>query len=104
MGARADARIAVRIFGVPIACSKGINDAWRQIADRARSQLAARFGDAVYVEYYDLFSPDMDCFPEVTAKVQDGAQVPMVFVGADLLSSGGKVSIPAIVKRVEALL
>jgi hypothetical protein len=99
-----DSKLVVRIFGVPIACSRGITDAWRQVAERAKSQLAARFGDAVSVEYHDLFSPDMDLFPEVTAKVAEGAQVPLVFLGAELLSSGGKVSIPAIARRIEALL
>jgi len=101
---QAKSRMVVRIFGVPIACSKGITDAWRQIAERAKTQLTARFGDAVSVEYYDLFSKDMDRFPGVTKKVQEGAQVPLVFVDADMVSSGGKVSIPAIARRLEALI
>jgi len=58
----------------------------------------------VSVEYYDLFSPEMGRFPEVLALVKagDGA-VPLVFVGDELLSAGGKVSVPAIRRRLEAL-
>ncbi len=103
MDACAKPPITVRIFGVPIACSKGVTDAWRQVADRAKVQLAARFGDSVSVEYYDLFSPDMDRFPEVMEKVKGGAQVPLILVGNEMLSAGGKVSIPAIARHIEGL-
>ena len=92
--------IIVRVFGVPMACSKGIVDAWRNVANQARGQLAARFGDRVIVEYYDLMAPEMDRFPEVLKKVAEGAEVPLVFIGDDLFSSGGKVSVPAIARRV----
>lgn len=60
--------------------------------------------DRVTVEYYDLMSPEMERFPEMLAKVSEGAQVPLVFVGDDLLSSGGKVSVPAIAKHLSSLL
>ena len=96
--------VVVRIFGVPMACSKGVVDAWRNVANQASGQLARRFGDRVTVEYYDLMSADMDRFPEVLAKVSAGAQVPLVIVGDDLLSSGGKVSVPAIAKHLSSLL
>ena len=96
--------VVVRIFGVPMACSKGVVDAWRNIANQARGQLTARFGDRVIVEYYDLMSPEMDKFPEVLEKVAAGAQVPLVFVGKELFSSGGKVSVPAIAKQVRGML
>jgi hypothetical protein len=87
-----------------MACSKGVVDAWRNVANQARGQLAMRFGDRVTVEYYDLMSPDMDRFPEVLAGVNAGAQVPLVYVGSELLSSGGKVWIPVIAKHVGSLL
>ncbi|MGE5579935.1 MAG: hypothetical protein ACM3WU_07820 [Bacillota bacterium] len=96
--------IVVRIFGVPMACSKGTVDAWRNVAKQASGQLAVRFGDRVIVEYYDLMSPDMDRFPEVLARVGEGAQVPLVYVGSDMLSSGGKVSVPLIAKHINDLL
>jgi len=87
-----------------MACSKGVVDVWRNLANQARGQLAVRFGDQVAVEYYDLMSPDMDRFPEVLAEVSAGAQVPLVFIGEELLSSGGKLSIPAIAKRLSDML
>ena len=96
--------VAVRIFGVPTACATGVSDAWREVADWARKQLTARFGERVSVEYHDLFSPEMDRFPQVMALVSSGeGQVPLVFVGKDLLSSGGKVSVPAIRRQLEDL-
>lgn len=93
--------IVVRVFGTPIACSKGVIDAWRNVSRQAAGQLAARFGESVTLEYYDLFSADMDRFPEVLAKVQEGAAIPLVFIGQDLISAGGKISVPAIARQIE---
>ncbi|MGQ9684458.1 MAG: hypothetical protein ACUVX9_18175 [Anaerolineae bacterium] len=96
--------IPVRIFGLPTACATGVTDAWREVAGWARQQLTARFGQQVNVEYYDLFSPEMDRFPEVLALVKEGSgAVPLVFVGDELLSAGGKVSVPDIRRRLEAM-
>lgn len=99
-----DHSISVCIFGVPTACATGVTDAWREVAAWARRQLTVRFGEQVSVEYYDLFSPAMDRFPEVVALVAAGqGQVPLVFVDGELLSSGGKISVPAIRRQLEAL-
>ena len=94
----------MRIVGVPGACPSGISEPWRDVARWAAKQLAARFGERVVVEYYDLFSPEMDRFPEAVTLVRRGeAGLPLVFVGDTLLSAGGKVSVPAIRKALEAL-
>jgi hypothetical protein len=93
--------VVVRIIGVPIACAGGVTEAWKNVARQVSAQLAARFGDRVRVEYYDLFAPEVDRFPEVLAKVGEGAQVPLVFIGSELLSSGGKVSGPAIAQYID---
>ena len=100
-----DQAIPVRIFGAPLAaCAGGEADAWRKVAGWARGQLTTRFGQQVSVEYYDLFSPEMDRFLEVLALVQEGeGEVPLVFVSDELLSSGAKISVPAIRRRLEAL-
>ena len=102
-GERRDGRgqVVVRIIGVPTACAEGVTEAWKKVARQASAQLAARFGDRVRVEYYDLFAPEVDSFPEVLAKVGQGAQIPLVFVGSELLSSGGKVSVPAIAGYID---
>jgi len=92
----------VRIIGVPSRCPTGL-EPWRAIAGWVQKQLTARFGDQVVVEYYDLFSPEMDRFPEMLALVQrGGGGVPLVLIGEEILSSGGKVSVPAIRRALEA--
>lgn len=86
--------IVVHIIGAPIFCKEGVKDAWREVAEWAAGQLEARFGEAVQVKYYDLF--DVDC-----PSIPPGAQLPMVLIDGDVLSSGGKISIPAIRKKIE---
>ncbi|MCZ7573573.1 MAG: hypothetical protein M5U01_33900 [Ardenticatenaceae bacterium] len=47
-------------------------------------------------DYFDLFDPACPPLPA-------GAQLPLVLVNGDLLSSGGQISMPAIRRRLEAL-
>lgn len=86
----------VQIIGTLVACADGIKDSWREVAGWTAEKLAARFGDAVRVEYFDLFDPDCPPLPE-------GAQLPLVLVNGQVLSSGGKISIPAINRHLEKL-
>lgn len=86
----------VQIIGAPIACATGVKDTWREIAAWAAEQIHARFGDQVRVEYYDLFDPGCPTLPP-------GAQLPVIFVAGEVLSSGGKVALPLIRRRLEAL-
>jgi hypothetical protein len=86
----------LQIIGAPIACKEGVKDSWREVAEWAAEQLKARFGESVQVQYYDLF--DANCPP-----IPTDAQLPLVLVNAEVLSSGGKISIPAIRKRIEML-
>ena len=88
--------IAVQIIGAPMVCADGVKDTWRDIAKHAADQLTARFGDKVRVQYFDLF--DADC-PALPAH----AQLPLVLIEGEVQSSGGKISTPAIRKRIEAL-
>ena len=88
--------VTVQIIGAPIACSGGVKDSWREVAKWAAGQLKAKFGDAVQIRYFDLF--DADCPP-----MPAGAQLPLVLVNGEVLSSGGKISVPAIRKKIEAL-
>jgi hypothetical protein len=48
------------------------------------------------VQYFDLFDPASPPIPV-------GAQLPLVLVDGNLISSGGKISIPLIRKYVEQL-
>lgn len=90
------AYIVVQIIGAPIACSDGVKDSWREVAGWASGQLKARFGDAVSVEYYDLFDAGCPTIPR-------DMQLPLVLVNGQMLSSGGKISVPLIRKQIDAL-
>jgi disulfide oxidoreductase YuzD len=72
-----------------------MKESWREVAAWARAQLARRYGDAVRVIYFDLFDPACPALPP-------GAQLPLVLVDGELVSSGGKISLPTIRRRLEA--
>jgi len=91
-----DAQVIVTIIGAAIACKEGINDSWREVAGWAARQLTTRCGEAVQVKYYDLFDPECPVIPS-------GTQLPLVLVNGDVISNGGKISVPAIRKRIEGL-
>ncbi len=96
--------ITVRVFGVPTASSCGPQDAWQDATSWIARSLKTQFGEQVCVEYYDLFSAALDAFPNVMELVARGeAQPPLIFVGDELLSSGGPISGPAIRRRLETL-
>ena len=89
--------VLIQIIGAPVACKEGVKDSWREVARWAQGQLKARFEDAVQVKYHDLF--DADCPP-----IPADAQLPLVLAEGDVVSSGGKISVPAIRRAIEALL
>ena len=80
----------------PVACADGVNETWRDTAKHAADRLRARFGEAARLQYFDLFDPACPALPA-------GAQLPLVMIEGEVLSSGGKISAPAIRKRIEAL-
>jgi hypothetical protein len=86
----------VHIIGAPVACAEGVKDTWRDVAKHAADQLSTRFGNRVRIRYFDLFDADCPALP-------DEAQLPLVLLNNEVLSSGGKISVPAIRKRIEAL-
>ena len=90
-------KILVQIIGAPIACKDGVKDSWRDVAKWAIGQLKGHFGEAVDAHYFDLF--DADC-PSLTKD----AQLPLVLVNNEVLSSGGKISIPAIRRKIESIM
>jgi hypothetical protein len=89
--------IIVQIVGAPIACKDGVKDTWRETAHWAGGQLHQRFGENVQVQYFDLFDPDCPSMPV-------DAQLPLVLVNGVVLTSGGKLSVPVIRRKIEALL
>ena len=89
--------IAIQIIGAPTAaCGAGVADTWRDLSAWVAGQLTTRFGSAVRVTYFDLLDPACPQLPP-------GAQLPLVLVNGETLSSGGKISVPAIRKRLEAI-
>ncbi len=90
------APLLVQIIGAPLACKEGVKDSWREVADWAAGQLRQRFGENVQARYYDLFDPDCP-------QIQPGVQLPLVMVNGEVLSSGGKISVPAIRRKIEKI-
>ncbi len=91
-----DLPAVVQIIGAPIACKERVKDTWREVASWAAGQLHARFGDQVCVQYFDLFDSGVPRMPP-------DAQLPVVLVNGEVVSTGGKISVPAIRKRLESL-
>jgi hypothetical protein len=89
--------IIVQIIGAPIACKDGVKNSWREVAKWAADQLKGHFGEAVDARYFDLF--DADCPP-----IPVDAKLPLVLINSEVLTSGGKISIPAIRRKIESLM
>ena len=88
--------ILVQIIGAPIACKEGVKDTWREVAEWADGQLQQRFGKGVQVQYFVLFDPACPPMPS-------GAQLPLVLVNGEVLTMGGKISVPAIRRKIEMI-
>ena len=89
------APIVVQIVGAPIACAQGVQDSWRETAAWAAGQLRTRYGESVRVDYFDLFDPDVPPLPPQ-------AQLPVIIVNGLVVGSGGKISMPAIRRQIDA--
>jgi hypothetical protein len=82
----------------------GATDAWQAAAETVRRRLISAFGPQVQVEYYTASSPEISRFPQALALIRLGnPPLPLVFIGDDLFSTGGKLLIPEISRRLEAL-
>jgi disulfide oxidoreductase YuzD len=85
----------VAIIGAPVSCGDEVKDTWRELARWVAAQLRRRYGDSVQVEYHDLFDPECPPLPP-------DAQLPLVMVNGEVLTSGGKLSLPLIRRAVDA--
>ena len=93
--------LSVLVVGVPSPAGCSPAQTWRTAAGTVRSRLAGRFGEAVSVEYAELFSPDMSRHPDIEAKVASGdALPPLVVIDGRLRFSGGKLNLSAIERAV----
>ena len=89
--------VLVQIVGAQVACAEGMKDTWREVSTWAAGQLKAHFGDAVQVKYYDLF--DVDCPP-----MPANGQLPLVMIDSEVISSGVKISMPLIRRKIESMI
>jgi len=87
--------VRVVIVGAPVACGPEVKDTWRELSAWVGDQLRSRFGEAVVVEYVDLLDPACPSLPA-------DAALPLVLVDDQVLSSGGKLSVPVIRRAVES--
>lgn len=88
--------VEVVIVGAPVACGAEVEDTWRDLSAWVGGQLQHTYGDAVRVVYFDLFEPGCPPLPP------DAAELPLVLVDGNVLTSGGKLSVPLIRRAVEA--
>lgn len=84
----------VIIVGSLIACTEGLLDSWREVSGWVSDQLITRFGEQVSVEYFDLLDEKCPALPE-------GAQLPVVFLNGEVISNGGKISVPLISRKIK---
>ncbi|MBP6472530.1 MAG: hypothetical protein KA773_18930 [Chloroflexi bacterium] len=87
---------SIQIIGSPVACADGVKETWRDLAGWIGGKLRGQYGTAVTFIYYDLFDPDCPPLPPDT-------QLPLVLVNGDIVTSGGKLSMPAIRRHLDAL-
>ena len=68
-------------------------------------RLARMYPGKLRFEYVDMLDPRLDRFPEVLEKVSaEGLQLPLVYVGDELFSAGGKINGPGLRHRIEQIL
>ena len=88
--------IRVKVVGAPIACKDGLKETWREVTTWTADRLKTQYGDQISVQYIDLFDPDCPPIPA-------NSQLPVVLINEGVVSSGGKISIPLIRKKIEEL-
>ncbi len=87
--------VHIQIVGAPVACAEGVKQTWRDLGLYLADRLREQYGSVIEVGYYDLFDPSCPTIPP-------DAQLPLVLVNGDVLTSGGKLSMPAIRRHLEA--
>lgn len=88
--------VRIQIIGAPVACAEGVKETWRDLGLYMAARVEERYGSVVKVTYHDLFDPACPPLPA-------DAQLPLVLVDGDVLTSGGKLSMPAIRRHLETL-
>jgi hypothetical protein len=98
-GAAADERVSeyiVHIIGAPVACAEGVKETWRDLAGWIGGEIA---GAVWHGRFHHLLRPLRPQLPAPAAR----CQLPLVLVNGDVLTSGGKLSMPVIRRHLDAL-
>lgn len=94
----------VLIVGLPSPAACAASKTWRAAAELVFGRLHARFGDAVTIEYAELFGPDMDRHRDIERSIAEGeATAPIVVIDGVQKFAGGKLMVSAIERAVAEL-
>lgn len=82
----------------------GANAAFAKTAHFALDRLQNGFGAQIEGRYYGADEPGLTEFPPALALIRlGGAPLPLIFIDNELISLGGKISIPELRQRLTAL-
>ena len=96
---------SVVIVGLPSPAGCAATNTWEAAAAFVSHQLAARFGEAVDVEYAELFGPAMARHPDVEAAIAAGEVVPpIVVIDGVRRFTGDKLNVSSIERAVADVL
>ncbi len=84
------------IIGSLIACSEGMRDDWRDIANWLSDKLKIQYGSQVNVTYFDLFDSEVPALPA-------DAKLPVIIINGSIFSMGEKISVMKIKKEIQSL-
>jgi disulfide oxidoreductase YuzD len=98
-----ETKVRVVILAVSAGSCAG-KPTWESATNVLRHQLSRRFGDAVSVEYVELFSTRSFELQAVLDAIGSGSlQVPVVLVNDQVLSNGLKLNEGTVARRVAEL-
>ncbi len=91
----------VRIFTAPdVSCGGGAT--WGSTVAALRERLQSRVGSHLVVEHVEVFSPRFFECPDIVELVRQGAALPIVTFGSQIVSQGAKISESRIRQAIEA--
>ncbi len=76
---------------------------WSGATALINERLKRRFGECVETEHIEVFGPRSFEFPNIMADLAAGSQLPIVMVGDQVISRGGKLSDRKIAQAIEGL-
>ena len=89
-------KAVIKVFALPMeACDPG--KTWKAAFQHLAKRLYERYGNRIEMEFIELFSPESFRYADIMKMVAEGKpSPPYVMVDDRLISSGGKLSEPAI--------